>query len=30
VLEPIGRLVAPGAGEFNVLIIDIHDQERHP
>jgi len=30
VLEPIGRLVAPGAGAFNVLTIDIHDQEHCP
>jgi SAM-dependent methyltransferase len=29
-LEHIGRLVAPGAGAFNVLTIDTHGQEHRP
>ena len=29
ILEHIGRLVAPGAGAFNILTIDTHGQEHH-
>lgn len=30
VLDHVGRLVAPGAGAFNVLTIDTHDRRNHP